>query len=152
MKKTKILTLLVLGLLISNLVLAGFIVFRKPNHPDIDAPKRHIIKKLHFSEEQVKKYEPLIKKHREDIAAAEGEIMLLKNKLYSLLKEGENPAGKDSLINEIGKVQLRIETIHYNHFVDIKTLCNADQQTAFNELTSEIAGLFAHPRPKDNKK
>jgi hypothetical protein len=62
------------------------------------------------------------------------------------LQKDQQESLRDSLILEINKVQMNIENIHYNHFLDIKGLCRPEQQQAFNALTADIAKLFS-PRP-----
>jgi hypothetical protein len=151
MKASKLLKILVIGLLIVNLTLVAFIVFRKPPHPRHNGPRNEIIERLKLDEEQIKHYDALIKKHRNDINQVEGLILKNKNQLYSLLSSPQNPSIKDSLLNEIAELHVSIENIHFNHFSDIKSLCKEDQLPNFNELIKEIAELFTpskkHPKP-----
>lgn len=152
MNKIKLISLIAVGLLISNLLLAGFIMFRRPPHPPHDGPRNIIIDKLHFDEAQVKAYDVMIKGHQDSIRQAQDNIRSLKNELYSLLPAGTNNTGKDSLIEQLGALQIKIENIHYHHFEDIKKLCHEDQQIAFADLTKEIAALFAPHPPKHDRK
>lgn len=148
MNKTKLLSIAVILLLIANLVLAGFMYFGRHQRPDGTGPRNIIIQKLNFDESQVKEYDKLIEEHRTEIRKSEQEIKDLKNKLYTtLINESENNS-KDSLINELSKVQLKIENIHYKHFEDIKKLCNKEQQQAFENFTREIVTLFSPGPPK----
>ena len=66
--------------------------------------------------------------------------------LYSRLLDNSDDAVKDSLEREIGKLQITIENINYNHFNEIKLLCKADQQQDYSKLIHEIAFLFAPHR------
>ncbi|MES2762069.1 MAG: hypothetical protein V4677_07680 [Bacteroidota bacterium] len=152
MNKVKFLSILAIGLLISNIALIIFMICNKPAHPKHLGPRNKIIEKLGFDEAQVKAYDKLIAWHQDEITKTEKEVMTLKNQLYSTLAADSQNSKKDSLINELGKVQLRIETIHYKHFEDMKQLCTPDQQPAFNTMTKEIAALFAHPPIKGRKK
>ncbi|MBI3135152.1 MAG: hypothetical protein HYZ14_10810 [Bacteroidetes bacterium] len=150
MNKIRILTYTVIGLIVINLALIAFILFRKPPHRNPDGPRNEIIEKLHFDDTQVAAYDLLIKDHRSSIRTAEDKIMQLKNELYGMLSDTLNTARKDSLIWELCNVQKTIEETHYAHFEAIRTLCNPDQQDEFELLTRELAELFSH-RPPEKK-
>lgn len=157
MEKTKFISFLAIGLLLSNLLLVGYIMVNKSRSPHAhenreQGPPRHhgprnlIIERLHFNDAQVTEYDKLIIWHRGEIEKADDRIMELKNQLYSTLG---NPADnvKDSLIAAIAAKQQDIERIHYKHFEDIKQLCTPEQQADFEELTKEIASLFGPHKP-----
>lgn len=145
MSRTKLVGILAVGLLLSNLLLAGYILFRRPPHADLGGPRSIIIEKLHFDEAQQRQYDELIYRHRSEIGKAEDVVMQLKQQLYRKLA-GADTAGKDSIINELGKMQMHMERVHYKHFTDIKNLCRPDQLRYYDQLTHEIAGLFGPPQ------
>ena len=151
MSKTKLLSIAVIGLLVHNLSLSGFHFLRKPIRPK-DRPigqapperfrlQNEIIASLRFDDIQVKKYEVLIDEHQESVKALNDSIRNVKSLLYQMLNS-ENDAAKDSLITKIGSLQKNIERTHYEHFVEIKKLCNTDQLRNFEELTTRLAGFF----------
>jgi hypothetical protein len=152
MNKVKVLSIVSIGLLLTNLMLVAFIVLRQPPGPrHHEGPRDIIIEKLHFNEAQVRDYDSLIKGHRSAIKTSQDQIMSLKNQLYStLLKENQN-AVKDSIISQINQMQAKIEQIHYSHFEDIRHLCKNEQLANFEQLTMEIAGLFTPLPPKGRK-
>jgi protein CpxP len=152
MNKVKFLTIVVVGLVISNIALIIFMICNKPAHPKHLGPRNIIIEKLGFDETQVKAYDKLIEWHQDEITKTEKDAMHLKNQLYSTLALDSQSKVTDSLINELGKAQLKVEQIHYKHFEDIRQLCNANQQQAFKNMTKEIAALFAHPPIKGRNK
>ena len=133
-------------LILSNLVLAGFILFRKPPHPP--KPREIIIRKLNFDKEQAEKYDLLIKAHQESIIVNEKKMLSLKNGLYGSLSKNGHGSNSDSLSLEIGKIQTEMERIHYSHFLEIKKLCKAEQLPAFEALTVELAKMFSRPQMK----
>lgn len=109
-------------------------------------PRNEIIEKLHFDESQVARYDVLILGHRSSIEKAQRELQEQKQKLYANLDEPFS----DSLLQEILKVEAKIEHIHFNHFKDIEGLCRPDQKNYFKALNLEIAHLFSpgkRPRP-----
>jgi periplasmic protein CpxP/Spy len=163
MSKIKLLSVAVIGLLAINIAVVGFLLLRKPPMPpkgmhqaeEKKGPKQIIIDKLHFDKDQVVAYEALIVVHRESVKELKDSISDTKNNLYQSLKT-ETFADKDSLINLLSALQTRIETIHYEHFAQIKNLCKPEQMGDFNKLTNELAFYFTTekkatpPPPPDN--
>ena len=142
MNKFKLISFLAIGLLITNLMMAGFIVFRKPLPPQHEGPKKIIADRLHFDAGQRDEYEKLIAVHQSRIRSEDSLIRLTKNELYSGLNVN-NETRKDSLEKKLGQLQVEIEEIHYNHFIDIKKLCKENQLSYFNDLLNDLAQLFA---------
>lgn len=149
MSKLRIVTALSIGLLIINILLIGFILFKRNGHPRIEGPRNMIIEKLHFDKAQVVKYDTLIQWHRKEIRQIESEIINIKNQLYSHLSKNSLADVKDSLIQEITLRQISIEQIHLKHFEDIKLLCRDKQLDDYQKLTKELASYFG---PGINKK
>ncbi len=148
---------MIIGLLASNLLLAGYILSGKRHNapperwegrPGMRGPRNLIIERLQFSDGQVREYDKMIRWHRGEIEKAEERIMHLKNELYATLNGPANPAVRDSLADAIANEQREIERIHYKHFEDIRGLCTEQQRPAFEELTREIASLFGRPPHK----
>lgn len=102
-------------------------------------PRNEIIEKLHFDEKQVAEYDLLIQDHRSAIENAQKELQHQKQQLYSNL----DAPFSDSLLQEILKIEAKIEHIHFNHFKDIGKLCRPDQKQYFKALNQEIARLFS---------
>lgn len=148
MSKMKLLSILSAGLLLSNILLIGFLFFKKPPHPRPEGPRNLIIEKLHFDEKQILAYDKLIDWHRSEIRNTEQNIMDLKSVLYTGVANNIDSIKKDSLILELGKKQMQIEQIHFKHFTDIKNICTEKQQENFKELSEELSHLFA---PKHTK-
>ena len=147
MTKLKLITYIAVGLFIGNLLLIAFLLFSKPQPHRHEGPKAIIIERLHFDAIQTEAYEKLIKVHRNQINEKESEILTLKNNLYSSITEPYRIAEKEYIEKKLAELQIEIEEIHYNHFLDIKKLCHKDQLTYFNELMKDIAGLFSKPKP-----
>jgi protein CpxP len=160
MNRNKLMTIIVVGLLLSNIALVYFLLHghQRPNH---DGPRDIIIERLHFDSKQIEDYDRLITKHRRDIREKQDEMLKMKQKLYSTLTLDSSgvtiypPLSRlpqsvltDSLRNEIGNIQEQIEEINYMHFHDISKLCKPEQIKDYNELIKDIAGLFAPPRPQ----
>lgn len=145
MNKLKFVSILAVGLLISNLLLLAFIVLPQSSlKKEHRGPRNIIIKKLEFNETQIQEYDVLIDWHRSEVRKKEHQIMAFKNALYTNIVNSENSEfKKDSIINLIAETQKEIEKIHYQHFQDIEALCTVKQKNLFKDLTTEIATLFA---------
>jgi periplasmic protein CpxP/Spy len=161
MSKVKLLTIAVIGLLAVNIGVIGFLVMRKSPMPPpgippvrLEGPKKIIIERLHFDKAQVAAYETIIIEHQKSVKDLKDIISNTKNNLYQSLKT-ETFAGKDSLINLLSDLQKRIESVHYDHFAQIRKICKPEQMEAFNNLTNELAFYFttekkAPPPPSGN--
>jgi protein CpxP len=159
MDKIKLLTIAVITLLVLNLGTLGFLLFSAPNkqHPlhaggfeGRPKPREIIIKKLDFDTNQIKQYDERIAWHRQNIRAVEDDIRNSKNELYLLLNSSPvNEKAKDSLILALSNDQKRIESIHFQHFQDIKKICTPKQLDLYKELSEELSKLFSKPpRPE----
>lgn len=153
MSKTRLVSLFSIGLLIVNIALIWILFIRKPVPPmhrrpgNHDGPEQIVIDKLNLNGEQIKKYEEYISWHKQRISSSEHKLLTLKQQLYLRLSEDNAAISNDSLLNEIGKEQVQIELIHFQHFQDIKELCNDDQKPAFEEFSKNITELFSRKPP-----
>lgn len=140
MKKSVIRNGFIIVLLLSN----ALFIYKWAMAPERrhHGPRNEIIEKLHFDEEQIVQYDALIRGHRKAIVNAEHQLQYQKQQLYSDL----NAPFSDSILNEILKVEAKIEHIHFNHFKDIEKLCKPNQKKYFKELNQEIAHLFSPPK------
>ena len=154
MSKTKLLTIAVITLLLLNISAIGFMVYNGPmrNGPRHrgEGPKRLIIEKLHFDDQQQAQYKALIQTHHEMIQTLDEQILETKNRLYlQLLKTTVDAKAEDSIINVIVGYQKQIEETHFKHFQDIKKICKPDQMENYYDLTEELSRLFSkHPKDK----
>ena len=145
MTKNRFQTLLIWGLLLSNILLIGFLFVRRGGRPDGNRPKRIIIERLALDDTQIKQYETIITQHRAKIRQHDTELIALKNSLYQTLLQ-DKPA-TDSLMTALMQVHRDIEMTHFNHFIDIKKLCKPEQMPKYQALVGELSELFAQPHP-----
>jgi len=120
-------------------------------HPR-DRPRNAVIERLGLDEEQVKKYDVLIQQHRAMVKQYNGEFRQLKNTLYGTLASTDGKVNTDSLVALMGMKQQEIEKLHYSHFQEIHALCTPEQEEKFQQLTGDIAAIFAPPHPDKDKK
>lgn len=151
MDKIKLLTYSVIALILLNICVIAFMVWRKPQPPFGPGhrnPKEIIIHRLSLDKQQVKSYEKLISWHRHRIDSIDNQIRKSKQQLFSLLAAAPiDKKKKDSIINLLATLEKETEQTHFKHFQDIKALCRDKQLEDFNELTHELAKLFGPPPP-----
>ncbi|RXR19008.1 hypothetical protein EQG63_06070 [Flavobacterium amnicola] len=156
MNKSKFLYLLVVIMLVINVGIISYLFFTDGIpllNKGKEMPREIVIKKLVFDDQQIKAYDLLIKGHQQKIRFLNDAIRAKKNELYSHLKDNATPISEnDRLVKQIANYQSQIEITHYNHFLDIKKICRPEQLENYNELTTELAKIFSHPRrPKHAK-
>ncbi len=151
MNKIKLLTFLIVSLVLLNIGLVCFFIFSNKGF-EKRMPEEIIIEKLHFDKQQIALYETKIDDHRHEIRTLNDAINSTKNELYQLLNTNTiNEAKKDSLIHLISKQQNQIENVHFNHYLDIKSICKDEQIADFNILTTELSQIFSKKqRPRND--
>ena len=156
MKKTKLLTITVIGLLLLNFAVLAFLFVSGPRghkQPTDRAegrpnPREIIIERLHFDDNQQKGYDNIVQWHKGQIKKLDENLRSAKNELYTQLKQPQvDIKFKDSLIAVINTNQEQIEETHFKHFEDIKKLCHQDQLEDFYELTEDLSKIFAPNKP-----
>lgn len=148
MNKLKVLGTAVVLLILVNLLLLAFLFFGRPHPPGKNGPRDYMIEKLHFTPDQIEKFDQLIVQHRQQINQLDSRINALKNSLYLQLSKDATAVSNDSIIQQIGLVQMQIEQVNFSHFKDVKKLCNPSQLTYFDGLATELASLFSHRPPR----
>jgi hypothetical protein len=139
MNNTKLLKIAVVLLLILNICTISMIVFHGGKQ---GGPKDEIIEKLKFDDKQIVSYELLIEQHKLSVKSNREQIKDTKDKLFALLK-GDDYSEKEILIGNLEKLNTEIEHLNFNHFVDIKNICELNQIEDFNKLTQELGHLFS---------
>ena len=147
LNKTTWLTILVIVLALLNV----WTFFFRGHRGHKDGPKKYIIEQLQFTEEQQQRYEEIIANHRSRIGELEHELHGEKDALYQLLSGDANKQKIDSAYQAIANTHQQIESTHFNHFLDIRSICTPEQQPLFNELTKEFGRLFQPGRRAHEK-
>ncbi|MFN7266550.1 MAG: hypothetical protein ACK5Q2_14630 [Bacteroidota bacterium] len=142
MKTDKLWKWAVLLLLLMNTALVVHIV-RRPGKPE---PRDIIASRLHFDAGQKQAFEALVKIHREAVLAKDMEIRSFKDQMYAqLCQDVPDTAVVNMLQATIASAHRELETIHFNHFMEVKKLCRSEQMSNFNGLTAEISRFFGKP-------
>lgn len=153
MSKTKVLTIAVIALLLTNFGILGFLIFSKGHNPnDRKMPREIVIEKLHFDENQIVAYDKTIKIHQKNIRNIDDSIRNTRNQLYQLLNSDTIDTRKrDSLYLKFSGFQKQIENTHFNHFLEIKNLCKKEQLSDFKNITEELSKIFNTRRKHKNE-
>ena len=146
---TKFLIAVIVGLLISNILLVGFLINKSNNQQVRKLPKTLIINRLKLNNHQIDLYQNLIKKHRNAINPTRNKIQKNKKLLYKGLNNNEKI--NDSIFSIIKVLNNKIELINYNHFMDIRNICDDNQLKLFNDLSKDLNRIFSKKPPKPRK-
>lgn len=142
-------TIALVLLALLNAVLLG-VLWKGRNRMPPEGPRKIIINRLQFDAAQVSAYDLLVQKHRADIHGNDSEMAATRQALYHQLKDNDF-SKNDSLLANIGRLQMIAEQIHLAHFQDIKKICRADQLAEFDQLSGELERLFKKPKRPENK-
>ena len=145
----RFLVAMIAGLLISNILLVGFLINKSYNHPVRKLPKTLIINRLKLNDHQIELYENLIKNHRNAINPTRNKIQKNKKLLYKGLNN--NVKINDSIFSIIKDLNNKIELINYNHFIDIRNICDDSQLKLFNEVSKDLHRIFSKKPPRPRK-
>lgn len=146
-KKIKSLWLAILGLIVLNVSVLGWISFgnktwQPPNEP---IPPNEIPKRLGFDESQKMAFENIKNEHFQIVRPIRNHIRMLREKLWEDVK---NDATNDSLLKAqivilSNEIQLN-EYETFKHLQDIRKICTVQQKQIFD---SEILPLFNRKEP-----
>ena len=145
----RFLVAMIAGLLISNILLVGFLINKSNNQPVRKLPKTLIINRLKLNNHQIDLYQNLIKKHRNAINPTRNKIQKNKKLLYKGLNNNEKI--NDSIFSIIKDLNNKIELINYNHFIDIRNICDDSQLKLFNEVSKDLHRIFSKKPPRPSK-
>lgn len=149
MKKLRLFQVSTVVLLLLNVGLLVFHFMAKPDHKH-EGPRDQIINRLQFNKEQVAAFDKLIAEHRSEVAAAAEDIKRLKNETYMSLNDPE--ASAEDALGALSAAHNRMELIHYNHFQQVRDLCDEGQKVEFERLSKDLAKMFApHRKPPKRK-
>ena len=152
-KQKKNLIFTIVFLVILNIFTLFLLWFGKPQHnlhgrlrgPEQGNEQIQIIlnKELDFNDLQAKEYIGLREKHRKNTKQLNDDIKKLKKEMFDqALKNNNQTTISDSLLNLTQAKQAEMERKTFQHFLDLKNLCNPDQQKILQQL---IHRLFAPP-------
>ncbi len=143
MKKETLLTIAVIGLLLLNLSTLGFLLLRRPPHPDgpggPQSPGKHLVEKLHFTPEQQGQFEQLKSAHHELMMESDRAYHdALKNYFDLLKSDPVDTIQSGALLARMNAIQETRVTATFKHFADLKALCTQEQKAYFDAFLPEL--------------
>lgn len=125
----------------------------RPRH---GGPRNFVIRSLKFSDAQVAQYDELIHDHQHAMRTLREEAMGYRQQLFEQLKDGSGAANRDSLEKLIGNTQKQIERVTYDHFAQVRKICNDDQKREFDNIIADVikrmnGGMRPPPPPEDGQ-
>lgn len=150
--KNKLLILLVGILLLANIIMLSFWLFKPKSQNHNNSGNKNskgmvsgfLKKELNFNDDQLKRFDTLRSAHFERIKPFYRELNNSKEVLFSRAYVTSDSSAIDSLANEIGKRQAEIDKNFLNHFRQIRELCTEDQKPAFDSLFPGLVKKMIH--------
>jgi len=103
-------------------------------------------KELKFDGKQIKQYFQLREKHRQQLQQLNREIRKLKKQMFdAVFSKDPQPTLSDSLLNLSLQKQAELEQLTYRHFLELKKLCDPNQQ---NQLKLLVGEFFRQQNPR----
>lgn len=164
--RNKILSLLLLFLLLTNIGMLVFFVYTKPASPQKRPDKdkggemlQMLEKQVGFTPEQLVKYKSLKGEHFDSVRPYFSEMRIAKDNFFKLIR---NSAIPDSVINAaadtIAAKQKKIDLKTFRYFQRLRNICTPQQQPAFDSVVSQVLKKMNAPwrnrnqPPKDSVK
>lgn len=151
MKKESLLITLIVLLLVLNFGTLAFLFFSGREHHHAPpfgkgGPAQMIIKELSLDEQQQDKFSNLREQHHSSMALLDKELEeTAKSYLNKLVSTDTSDV--DSLRQAIGRLEMQRASVTYQHFKDLRSICNAEQQEKFDALLPELFRILTMPPP-----
>jgi periplasmic protein CpxP/Spy len=151
MNKTTLLTVSVVGLLLLN---AGMLVFMFTKRPPQGPPHGEgrggaadfIVQQLKLDDKQQGQFAELRKQHRDQMDEVQEADKELHRNYFDLLKQDSaDMKAVDSMAAVMGETNKKIQLITYNHFKQLRSICNAEQKKLFDNTIDEIIHFMMPP-------
>lgn len=146
---------IIIVLVLINIFTLAFLWYSFGKRPSLPPPIQHIgemdrkppmtdfiARELKFDATQGKKLEDILYNHHKNVETIQDSIRTLKDEISKEISSATPDENKiKSIARSIGDLQSNIEMARYEHFQNIKALCNADQLKLFDEM---IKNLMTH--------
>lgn len=101
--------------------------------------QRFMERELNFSKAQKETFRQLRKEHIRESRAIHKEIRQYRRALLGQLHSRKTGQIRvDSLANLIGHAQARLDAAIYNHFVEVRSICDEEQKKKFDRIIRRV--------------
>ncbi|MDX1586155.1 MAG: periplasmic heavy metal sensor [Balneolaceae bacterium] len=131
-------------LVLNIVVVAGIWILRPGGGPPFREGQsqfrvqRFIERELNLSEEQRNAFRELRKDHIRETRAYFRDIRQARGALFEALRNEESDVAVDSLTAVIGRKQQELEEALYDHFSELRNICNDEQKAKFDQIISRV--------------
>jgi hypothetical protein len=147
MSRERLLTIAVIVLLVLNVGVVTYLLLGSRPGPPRPELFDVLVRELEMTEDQRERYFQLRDQHRFAMEEYNDEFSRVLETYLLLIKEkDERSPMRDSLQNEIAKIEKQKAEITLDHFQQVRGLCTADQQEKFDRFIPEIAKFMSRPR------
>lgn len=141
--------LLLLNIGLTLLLLTG----RKPGLPG--GPRQdaaaYIIRELNLDASQQQQFEKLREEHRQHTRPLHDSLMATRDRLYSSASYADTALAR-TYAAAMGDLHARLDWYTYDHFRQVKALCNDQQQQRFDNIIREALKMMAPgKRPPEDR-
>jgi len=151
MNRNTLLTVAVIGLLLLNLGTLAFLFSGRHRPVPAGGPPRldrMITEELHLNEAQQKQFERLKTEHHRRFVELDQREKQTRDQLLDLLKTDSPDTTKaDSLMAALGQIRVERERLNFNHFRDLRAMCNAGQKSSFDDLMERLSDFINRSGP-----
>ena len=105
-----------------------------------------IIKELSLDEQQQDKFSTMREQHHSNMILLDRELEETAKSYLSKMVSTDT-SNVDSLRQAIGRLEMQRASVTYQHFKDLRSICNAEQQEKFEALLPELFRILTMPPP-----
>lgn len=131
----------ILSLLVLNLALTLFLFSQKNERQKFGI---HLIETLNLSEEQIKLFEASKNAHFEKMSEIGSELRATKGSLFAEIGNS-NKLNTERILSKIGKLETEKNRQVFNHFSDVRSFLDEEQQVSFDNLLQNSLTQGARP-------
>jgi len=103
-----------------------------------NTPEHYMKRRLGFSDEQLKTLHGLRQQHFEQIRPVENKLKQLRAGLFEAESDTLSAERFHSQLDEIGRLQMIVDSLTYSHFRQVRSICTPDQAREFNRILRDM--------------
>lgn len=161
--RNKVLLALVAILLLTNLALVAFFVFKNDppkkesgSRQSRAAVMRGLLKdSVGFNEQQLKQFDTIRQQHEQELKPLFENMREAKLSFYRQLNAGPDSVKLMDASNAIGETQKALDFAFLKYFQNVRSVCKPDQLTSYDTIVQRVVRRMVTPAkrgsPKDYK-